>query len=637
MPDDPPENNTSNLLKKIQEAFPNLIKDDSLENKLLEVLQQLREAPFGNADWFFMLNLAQQVSLIRGFQQLLSLEDLTISLFPHQEEAVSQILQQMQGSALIADEVGLGKTITACTVLSELKIRDLINSILIIVPPSLVEQWCRELREKFNFDMPVVGSSRGNWKQDQFITSLNLVTLNPEKILDRTWDLVIIDEVHRIKSRSSKIWQTINQLNKKYMLFLTATPMENYLEDIYNLVTLLKPGLLGTQRNFRTQFAITGNKRACKDPIELRRLLNNTMIRRRREDVQGIFFPERVARTIQFDMTQDERKLYDQISDYVITSYKELDEFSQKIVEGKYDAKTDPMLQKYNIDSERFLARKIWLHKFTLIMLQRRICSCVVAASRTLSNMIHSREEKHFDMESVPTLQEMRRLSENISQVPSIKYQRLKTILDQLPHKGIVFTEFKDSLDYLAQKLQQDGYSFTIFDGSLPASKRAEVVKSFEDHYTLMVSTDAGSEGLNLQFANSVINWDLPWNPMRIEQRIGRIYRLTQQADRVFIFNLASKGTIEEYVLDILHEKIGVFRTILGDLNHLLGSLVNTNDDGRSVKLESEIMSFFVKHGHSQKLRTELEQLVTPVVEKINVEEEVSRNVLDAGKYIGTY
>ncbi len=613
------------------------MQEDSLEKNVVDILKKLRAAPFGNADWFFMLNLAQQVSLIRGFQQLLSLEDLNIRLFPHQEEAVSQILLQMQGSALIADEVGLGKTIIACTVLAELKIRDLINSILIIVPPSLVDQWYWELSGKFNFDIPVVGSSRGNWKQDQFITSLNLVTLNPEKILDRMWDMVIVDEAHRMKSRSSKIWQTINQLNKKYMLFLTATPMENYLEDIFNLVTLLKPGLLGTPRAFKKKFAVPNNRRSCKDPIELRRRLNNAMIRRRRDDVKGIFFPERVSRTIQFDLTLEERQLYDQISNYVITSYKELDQFTQKVVEKTYDPKTDPLLQKYSIDSERFLARKIWLHKFTLILLQRRICSSAVAAGRTLANMIQSRQENGFDIPSIPTLQEMQRLADRIAPAPSLKYQRLKTILDQLPHKGIVFTEFKDSLDYVTQQLQQDGYSFTVFDGSLPAAKRAEVVKKFEEKYAFMVSTDAGSEGLNLQFANAVVNWDLPWNPMRIEQRIGRIYRLTQQADQVFIFNLASKGTIEEYVLDILHEKIGVFKTILGDLNHLLGTLINTNDDGRSVKLESEVMTFFVKHGHSQKLRTELEQMVAPVVDKINTEAEVSKNVLDAGAYIDTY
>ena len=186
------------------------------------------------------------------------------------------------------------------------------NRILIIVPPSLINQWSSELIEKFNFDFPVVGTSRGDWNQDQFITSLNLVAMNPAKVLDRAWDLIIVDEVHRIKNRTSKIWQIINQLNKKYALFLTATPMENYLEDIYNLVTLLKPGLLGTRREFRKQFSVPRNPRGCADPIELRRLLNTTMVRRRRSDVKGIFFPERVARTIEFDLSEDERLLLQQ-------------------------------------------------------------------------------------------------------------------------------------------------------------------------------------------------------------------------------------------------------------------------------------------------------------------------------------
>ena len=160
----------------------------------------------------------------------------------------------------------------------------------------------------------------------------------------------------------------------------------------------------------------------------------------------------------------------------------------------------------------------------------------------------------------------------------------MKIVLDQLPNKTVLYTEFKDSLDYVANELQQNGYNFTKFDGTLSASKRAEVIKDFEGSCDFMLSTDAGSEGLNLQFVNTIINWDLPWKPMRIEQRIGRVYRLTQQSEKVYIFNLASKGTIEEYVLRVLLDKIGVFSTILGDLNHLLGSLVKINEDGRSAK-----------------------------------------------------
>jgi SNF2 family DNA or RNA helicase len=533
----------------------------------------------------------------------------------------------------------LGKTIIACTILAELKIRDLANRVLIIVPPSLVSQWQSELSEKFNFDFPVVGTSRGDWDQDNFITSVNLVTMNPAKVLNREWDLVIVDEAHRIKNRTSKIWQTVNQIIKKYMLFLTATPMENQLEDIYNLVTLLKPGLLGTLKEFRKQFAVHGNPHACSDPIELRRNLNAIMVRRRRGDLKGLFFPKRVARTVEFDLGTSERRLYEGISDYVVTSYGELEQVptDRKAVAVEGDTALATVLEKYNMTQDKFFSRKIWLHKFTLMMLQRRVCSSAPAAGRTLQKMIDAREEHQYDLESVPTLVQMEQLAQEVAHAPSTKLQRLKTILDRLPHKAVLYTEFKDSLDYLVDQLQTSGYNLTVFDGTLSSAKRAAVVHDFEHQFDLMLSTDAGSEGLNLQFANTVINWDLPWNPMRVEQRIGRVYRLTQAAEKVFIFNLASKATIEEYVKDVLLDKIGVFSTILGDLNHLLGPLIKTNEDGRSAKLESEIMHFFVQCGHSEKLQQELESLITPVVDKIQEQEEISQEVLDVSSIIGTY
>ncbi|MHA1370258.1 MAG: hypothetical protein ACTSRA_11150, partial [Promethearchaeota archaeon] len=131
-----------------------------------------------------------------------------------------------------------------------------------------------------------------------------------------------------------------------------------------------------------------------------------------------------------------------------------------------------------------------------------------------------------------------------------------------------------------------------------------------------------------------LVNFDLPWNPIRIEQRIGRICRLTQQSPEIYIFNLTSKNTIEEYVLDVIHEKIGVFRTILGDIDHVLGNLIRENPDGRSSRIEAEIMKFFVENGHSEKLRVLLNDLIQPVVTKIQNYDDISKNVLDVKEFI---
>ncbi|MBN2153895.1 MAG: DEAD/DEAH box helicase family protein, partial [Candidatus Lokiarchaeota archaeon] len=168
-----------------------------MNERVVDLFKQIREAPFGNTEWFFLSNLAQRVALVRGFQHLLSLEDLNITLFPHQEEGVLHVLQSMQGSALLADEVGLGKTIIALTVLSELKIRELVKSVLIIVPSSLVDQWHDELTDKFNMELPVLATSKQRFDVDQLITTTPLFTRYPDRFAKRAWDMVIVDEAHR--------------------------------------------------------------------------------------------------------------------------------------------------------------------------------------------------------------------------------------------------------------------------------------------------------------------------------------------------------------------------------------------------------------------------------------------------------
>ncbi|MFX0071129.1 MAG: DEAD/DEAH box helicase [Candidatus Hermodarchaeota archaeon] len=608
---------------------------EELEQNVLKFFKDVQKAEFGNSEWFFLLDLAQRVSLISGFQYLLSTEDYNFSLFPHQEDAVLQVLQNMQGSALLADEVGLGKTIITLSVLSELKIRNLVDSFIIITPSSLINQWHNELIEKFNLDIPIVSTGRGNFNQNQYITTINLATRYSDKIISNPWDMVIIDEAHRVKNRKSKGWKFLNQLKKKYMLLLTATPMENYLKDIFSLTTLMKP-IFGSYRQFRKEYSVPNDKRACKNPIQLRRELNQIMIRRKREEIQGIFFPERIANTIQFEMDEKEWDFYNSTCDYISTSYDELEKGTNK-EDAVYKEAKNNVRNKYNITSKKFYNRKIWLHKFTLILLQRRICSSVYAADKTILNMINSRNSNQFDLLSIPILEKFHKMAESLNNKESSKLITLKKILNQIPNKCVIFTEFKDTLDYISEQLKLEDYSFIKFSGDLSSSQRAETIKKFWEEKDILLSTDAGSEGINLQVANTIINFDLPWNPMRIEQRIGRVYRLTQKSDKIYIFNLASKNTIEQYVLDLLYKKIGVFRTILGDLNHILGSLVKSNADGRSTQLEGEIMKYFVKHGHSEKLRNELEKLIQPVVDKITIQEKISENVLDVDSLIEKY
>ncbi len=598
-----------------------------MKEKVVGLFKQIREAPFGNTEWFFLSGLAQKVALVRGFQHLLSLEDLNITLFPHQEEGVLRVLQSMQGSALLADEVGLGKTIIALTVLSELKIRELVKSILVVVPSSLVDQWHDEFIDKFNMEIPVIATSKQKFDFDQLITTLPLFTRYPEKFTSRPWDMVIVDEAHRIKSRDSIAWQNLNMLQKKYMLLLTATPMENYLEDIYSLVTLLKP-IFGSAKQFRKQFAVPGDARACKNPLEMRRRLNDVMIRRKRDEIKGLFFPERVANTLRFDLTKDEMSLYKAVTGYVSTSYSELES-----VETASAADLARIAAKYDITRDRFFSRRVWMHKFTLMLLQRRICSSPLAVKCSFEKMIEPRQTG----ETLTDLLSFKATCNRLAEQESSKMTVVRKLVERMPGKCVIFTEFADTLDYIKKWLESAGFSYITFSGELSSAQRAEVIRKFKEEKQILVSTDAGSEGLNLQVADTLINFDLPWNPMRVEQRIGRIYRLTQKAEKVNIFNLASNDTIEAYLLDVLFQKIGIFQTILGDLSSILGSLVNSTADGSGTNLEAEIMKFFVKHGHSEKLRSELEAMISPVVDKITTQDDISKNVLDVDSLVDKY
>ncbi len=602
-------------------------EDDKIEFE--EILQISKDENYSNLDWFILNRAAEKILLIKGFNELLSLDQINIKLYPHQLEGVEIILKGMNSRTLIADEVGLGKTIEACTVLTELMVRGLVNNALIVTPSSLVEQWHSELEEKFNLDFKINATSRSSWnveKEPFIITSINIAVNCAEKILKNKYDFVILDEAHSIKNRKTKGWRLFNELNKKYILFLTGTPMHNKLEELYNLITVIRPGLLGTPKQFKTNF-IGNNPRDCRRPIELRRLISQVMVRRRRKELTELKFPERIANTIQFNLNKDESELYNDISSYIIDEYKKVMETEKNLSKSKSKTRI----------SDKKNSRNLWIEKFTLMLLQRRTCSSILATHRTLENMINNRKEKNFQLEMLPFLEKMELKANSLLHEKGQKLINLERILDGLPAKCVVFTEFSDTLDYISGFLKEKGYKVSEFSGKLSSQKRAETIEEFKEKNQILLSTDSGSEGLNLQFSNVLINYDLPWNPMRVEQRIGRIHRLTQSFDEVFIYNFCSRNTIEEYVLKVIFEKIGMFKTILGDIEDILGSLAKTDHDGRSARFETTIMEHFVKYGHSKELEKELDKMISPITDYVGTQDEVNKNILDVDLLIKKY
>ncbi len=266
-----------------------------------------------------------RLSLLRGFDELLCLEGLTgVEHLPHQIETVRRVLRQFRGRVLLADEVGLGKTIEACLLLREYVLRSLVKRVLILVPAPLVSQWQDELHGKFHLDFTVPPKTAEAdqpeyWSgQDRVLMSLTSAKAKKRSALvaAQQWDLVIVDEAHHCKNRATLNWQVVNSLQRRFMFLLTATPVQNNLVELYNLLTLLAPGHLKTEADFKKQFVTRGNPRDPRNRERLRTLLGEVMVRNTRSLV-NLDLPPRYAQTIHATPGETEALLYLRLDEYL--------------------------------------------------------------------------------------------------------------------------------------------------------------------------------------------------------------------------------------------------------------------------------------------------------------------------------
>ena len=513
--------------------------------------------------------LAQQLMLVADFGDLACLDRLNFAPFEYQIKAAQAMLRRFRGRGLLCDEVGLGKTIEAGLVLNEYLQRQLVNRVLILTPPSLVEQWHEELSAKFGRNEFVTSSepefralgARAWAEFPRVIASLAVARLaqHRHQIATIPYDLVIVDEAHHLKNRSSVSWKFINTLQRKYILLLTATPVQNDLDELYNLITLLKPGQLQTPRQFRQQFVAQGDPRLPKNRGRLRELLADTMVRHTRGQV-NVALPARHAHTIRLALAPDERALYDAVSTLV------REEFRRGHIDGGQGEVEPPP------------ARLSQAHRFTLQTLQREIGSSPLAAELTLRRLA----------EQASTDQQRDRLLALAGRTAGVtgwaKAEALDKLLEALfkpgsgqPERVIIFTHFQRTLDTLVRRLQGRGLPVEVYHGGLSGQAKDEVIRRFEASGGCLLSTEAAGEGRNLQFCHIMINFDLPWNPMRIEQRVGRIHRIGQTRE-VDIYNLSAQDTVEDYILDILDRKLNMFELVIGEMDMILGHLSDERD-----------------------------------------------------------
>ncbi len=481
---------------------------------------------------------AHRLSLVQGFDRLLSWPSLRgVTRYEHQERTALRVLREMRGRALLADEVGLGKTVEAGLILKEYAIRGLVRRALILTPPALRTQWQEEMATKFSLPFEVLRTAK-DWSDRPFlIASLDTAKRPPHAAVAQgvRWDLVIVDEAHRLKNSLSRNWRFVAGLHKKYMLLLTATPIQNDMDELFNLVSLLKPGQLHTYDEYLARYVATLDHRVPARLTELRGRLRDVMVRNRR----GISFtlPPRRVHSLAVRLTPEERRLYDDVSEFVRDAWG--------VPAGRLPLPA----------------------RLTLIVLQREIGSSTFAAAQTLAKMEHSPLFSPSEQERLAALS-----AQAAAIRDNVKAEHLRAFLRSTEEKVLVFTQYLRTLEYLRGVLETDHVPVAVYHGGLPARAKDEAVRAFRDNRRVFLSTEAGGEGRNLQFARTIVNYDLPWNPLRIEQRIGRVHRLGQERE-VHVVNLWAPDTIEEYLIELLDRKIHMFELVVGELDLILGDL----------------------------------------------------------------
>jgi SNF2 family DNA or RNA helicase len=525
------------------------------------------------------LEAGQPDTELRSLSQL----DESVKLLEHQVDAAHRALFEMGGKALLADEVGLGKTIEVGMILKEMHYRGTDDAVLILTPAQLAQQWQAELLEKFGLDFTCNYDDdfSGFDAHDHIIASIDTAKSDRHRatVLARDWDVVVLDEAHYVKNEDTERYDLIDRLSYDYGFFLTATPIQNDVTDLYNVVTLLRPGLFGTREAFHNYF-IDNNQEQLVNRDELQDRLGEVMIRNRREETNVDFTPRNVS-TRTFAPSPAEWELYTAVTNFVKGVYRESQ--GQKLV---------------------------------LMTLQKEVVSSPAALERTI-------EKRLDDDDRRAEASELERILDLADAVETpTKLDRLQEITAEAREhveKGrvVVFTQFRATQAEILDRLSSAGYTVHAFHGGHSSDEKEAIVERFETEGGVLVSTDAMNEGRNLQFCNVMVNYDLPWNPMKVEQRIGRIHRIGQDRE-VYVFNVALEDTIEEYVLEKLYHKINLFQQSVGELSEILTRLEET---GRN--FEDEVFESLVNADSTLDLENNFDEMAVDLQEQRDLADKV--------------
>ncbi len=582
----------------------------------------------GDPHLFLLGAEAERIRIAHQFDPLFAVNSSIVDPLPHQIEAVYRYLLPLPRIRfLLADDTGAGKTIMAGLLIKQLLFQRVIQKILIITPGGLTKQWAEEeLQEKFGLYARLVNRASfdaepgqfSRYEEGIFVTSIDFLARNEgclNAVSATRWDLVVVDEAHKLsayeygtKLEESERYKAVKALTNKtdHLLFLTATPHRGRKDTFRRLLLLLDEDLFRKDEHVadRVRQEATTHQAPTEEDLEVERPISNArnrfFLRRLKEEMvdwdNQALFKNRHTKTIGYDLTPEEKALYDEVTSYVRSKRKEAKAKKNRNVE------------------------------LTLMVMQRRLASSLYAITKTLENRLNAlakvlailrdpsrsetekkrlfrgdvassdprditeyedlteEERERIDRrifhqvltddpakveEERSEVERLFRFADSLKHHKEAKFIELLAVLDSSDiiraddEKLVIFTEHRDTLNNLTTRLEEKGYSVATIHGGMDVDSRKQAQCQFRMRAKIMVATDAAGEGINLQFCRYLINWDIPWNPNRLEQRMGRIHRYGQ-ADDVWVYNLVAQNTREGSVLEKLLSKMDIMREQMG-------------------------------------------------------------------------
>lgn len=580
-----------------------------------------------SAQWFDLHTQATKLKLAHEQGQLLSISNSLVRLEPYQLACVNWVMQKLRQRALIGDDVGLGKTIEAGLILKELSARNCADRVLFVVPAHLQKKWIRDMDRFFDIDLTVadrawvegerrrLGEETNIWNQDQqqLVTSMAFLRQDEFRpaLRDAFWDVVVVDEAHKAAKRGDSPSKTANMVetvagNSDSLLLLSATPHDGKGEAFRSLIEYIDPFLVGENRELGQE------------------TVDRVMIRRGKTDIYDDdgerIFPDREVNSASVSMTHDERQFYRAVTDYVKNVYNRSEKLNEPAVgfamalmqkrlvssvgaiHATLRRRLTDLLDEQTATDELSEEAEAYLDGEDLDEDDKQQAEDEIAGLTIASNDEQLQEE-------IDTLRDLVSLAEDLP-VDS-KAQKVRRFISQLleeqpDEKLLLFTEYRDTLDYLLEFVQDEPWAdeILVIHGDVDKEERAHIEDEFNHGQSrLLFATDAASEGIDLQHSCHIMaNYELPWNPNRLEQRIGRIHRYGQDKE-VKVWNFLFEDTRESEIFEMLQTKVEEIRSKLGNTADVLGIL----DD---IDVDSLIMESIQNDEPPSATKEELEELI---------------------------